>query len=231
MSGRQDSWHGLSDQLTEIYVITNLVNRKQYLTLDTVPTAEQDYWESWYIKLHNTYEGPGYNLTAGGQARLVNPSEQTRQLQSDRQRKYDSGLLMYVREVRHISGQTGPGLYIVYKVSRPGQTAEVVFYKSFQHGTFEQQLKAAKTCLYEQIQNGVIKPSKAASRKLGLQVPPEGNDDEQAALANMSTTLQDQHLGEAEENRGVLLAAPSAPPFAQALQDNNGKGIKRFLTV
>ncbi|DBA84710.1 TPA: hypothetical protein ACH3X1_005963 [Trebouxia sp. C0004] len=61
-----------------------------------------------------------------------------------------------------------PGLYILYKVSRPGQTAEVVYYKSFQDGTFELQLKAAKKCLYEQIQNGVIKPSKAARRKLGL---------------------------------------------------------------
>lgn len=279
MSGRQDSLHGLSDQLTYIYVITNLVNGKQYVgkanlykrggrkngthtrflahlyeaetgaagctylnnainkygrasfvvnTIDTVPTAEQDYWETWYIKSHNTYEGPGYNLTAGGQARLVNPSEQTRQLQSDRQRIYDSDLPMYVKEVRHISGQTGyavynpetmktksfmsstltmeekrqltiawkakatapdlvascsnpnylppfiqrrksrPGLYVLYKVNRRGQTPEVVFYKSFQDGTFEQQLKAAKSCLYEQIQNGVIKPSTAARRKLGL---------------------------------------------------------------
>lgn len=61
-----------------------------------------------------------------------------------------------------------PGLYVLYKVNRRGQTPEVVFYKSSQDGTFEQQLKAAKSCLYEQIQNGVIKPSTAARRKLGL---------------------------------------------------------------
>lgn len=61
-----------------------------------------------------------------------------------------------------------PGLYVLYKVNRRGQTPEVVFYKSFQDGTFEQQLKAAKSCLYEQIQNGVIKPSTDARRKLGL---------------------------------------------------------------
>ena len=279
MSGRQDSLHGPCDQLTEIYVITNLVNGKKYVgkaneykrcgrkhgtharylahlyeaetgaigctylnnainkygrasfvvkTIDTVPTTEQDYWESWYIKLHNTYEGPGYNLTAGGQARLVNPSEQNRQNQSASRRKYDPDLPMYVKEVRHISGQTGyavynpetmktrsfmsskltmeekrqlaiawkaeaaasdlvascsnpkhlppfiqqrksqTGLYVLYKVSRPGQTPKTVFYQSFKDGTFEQQLKAAKICLYQQIQKGVIKPSKAARTKLGL---------------------------------------------------------------
>jgi len=59
-------------------------------------------------------------------------------------------------------------LYVLYKVSRPGQIPETVFYKSFPDGTFEQQLKAAKICLYEQIQKGVIKPSKPACRKLGL---------------------------------------------------------------
>ncbi|KAL0050539.1 hypothetical protein WJX82_001897 [Trebouxia sp. C0006] len=104
-----------------------------------------------------------------------------------------------------------PGLYVLYKVNRRGQTPEVVFYKSFQDGTFEQQLKAAKSCLYEQIQNGVIKPSTAARRKLGLPVPPEGDDEEQAAVAYTSTTLQDQHVSEAGQQwEGI---------------------IKRFLTV
>ncbi len=279
MSDKQESLHALSDELTDIYVITNLVNGKQYVgkanqclrggrqhgtharflahlyeaesggpgcsylnnainkygrasfiveTIDTVPTSAQDYWECWYIKLYNTYEGPGYNLTAGGSAWAVNPSEETRQLLSDQRRRYDSDLPMYIQTVHHISGVTGyavynpetrkkkvflsstltmeeklqlaiawktesaasdlvasrkdpkylppfiqqrksrPGLYVLYKVSRPGQIPETVFYKSFPDGTFEQQLKAAKICLYEQIQKGVIKPSKPACRKLGL---------------------------------------------------------------
>ena len=61
-----------------------------------------------------------------------------------------------------------PVLFVWYKVSRPGQTAETLFYKSFPDGTFEQQLEAAKICLYEQIKNGIIKPGKAACTKLGV---------------------------------------------------------------
>ena len=279
MTDKQESPRALSNELTDIYVITKLVNGKQYVgkanqflrggrkhgsqnrfgqhlyeaethgpgcgylnnairkygkacfkveTVDTVPTSEQDHWERWYIDAYNTYEGPGYNLTAGGSARLVCPSEEIRQLLSDQRRKYDSHLPMYIYTVNRISGEAGyavfnpktrktksftssnltmeekrqlaitwqaesaasdwvapcndpkilppfiqqrksqTGLYVMYKVSRPGQTPETVFYKSFKDGTFEEQLKAAKICLYEQIQKGVIKPSKAARAKLGL---------------------------------------------------------------
>ncbi len=162
MSDMQESLHGLPNKLTDIYVITNLVNRKQYVgkanqyllggrrhgtharfighlyeaergspgcsylnnainkygrasfvveTIDTVPTAEQDYWECFYIKLYDSYEGPGYNLTAGGQTRAVKPSEETRQLLSDQRRRYDSDLPMYIQTVHHISGVTGYGVY------------------------------------------------------------------------------------------------------------------------
>ena len=35
----------------------------------------------------------------------------------------------------------------------------------------------------------------------------------------------------AGENTGILLTVPIAPLSAQVLQENNGKGIKRFLPV
>ena len=37
--------------------------------------------------------------------------------------------------------------------------------------------------------------------------------------------------GVAGENTGVLLTAPIAPLSAQVLQENNGKGNKKFLAV
>ena len=61
-----------------------------------------------------------------------------------------------------------PKPYVLYKVTRPDQKPETIFYKSFKDGNFAQQLKAAKICLYEQIQKGVIKPGKSARTKLGL---------------------------------------------------------------
>ena len=81
-----------------------------------------------------------------------------------------SDLVAFCSDPKHLppfiqQHKSTPGLYVLYKVSRPGQTDEIVFYKSFQDGTFEQQVKAAKICLYEAIQNGVIKPSKAARKK------------------------------------------------------------------
>lgn len=279
MADKQETVHALLGELTEIYVITNLVNGKQYggkankflrggrvhgshvrfvrhlyeaesggpgcsylnnairkygracfkvETIDTVPACEQDHWECHYIKLYNTYEGQGYNLMAGGSTRVVCPSEETRQLQSNQRRRYEPDLPMYVQSVHHISGKTGyavynpktgkkraftsgaltmekklqlamkwkaasaapdfvvpsndpkhpppfiqqrkshSGLYVLYKVTKPGQNPETIFYKSFKDGSFAQQLKAAKICLYEQIHKGVIKPSKAARTKLGL---------------------------------------------------------------
>ena len=76
-------------------------------TVDTVHTSEQDHWERWYINAYNTYEGPGYNLTAGGSAQVVCPSEETRQLLSDQRRKYDSDLPMYIYTVNRVSGEAG----------------------------------------------------------------------------------------------------------------------------
>ncbi len=71
--------------------------------------------------------------------------------------------------IQHLSkSQPRPGLQVLYKVSRPGQTPQILFCKSFKDGTFEEQLKAAKICLYDQIQKGVIKPGRAACTKLGL---------------------------------------------------------------
>lgn len=71
--------------------------------------------------------------------------------------------------IQHLSkSQSRPGLQALYKVSRPGQTLQILFCKSFTSGTFEEQLKAAKICLYDQIQKGVIKPGRAACTKLGL---------------------------------------------------------------
>ncbi len=198
-------------------------------TQRVVASAEADYWETWYIAEYNTFEGPGYNLTAGAKCagQLLHGAygqvitAEMRLKMSAAGKTYDSSLPMYISERHHLNGDTGyvvyspelntsrsfssgslsmnqklqlamawqkaakegiatpartdpktlppyiqytskkqgrAGLQVIQKMSRKGNTPLVTFYKAFRDGTFEDQLAAAKACLEEQIQQGVITP-------------------------------------------------------------------------
>ncbi len=67
-------------------------------TLDTVPFEDADAAEVFWIDHFNTYKGPGYNLTPGGQC-FAEPSAESRAKLSMSMRKHDGERSMYIHKI------------------------------------------------------------------------------------------------------------------------------------
>ncbi len=67
-------------------------------TLDTVPFEDADAAEIFWIDHFNTYKGPGYNLTPGGQC-FAEPTAESRAKLSMSMRKHDGERSMYIHKI------------------------------------------------------------------------------------------------------------------------------------